>query len=103
MRRKLGCGNLGNDADDKLYIEHVKKSLSADHRNGFRLPSSEDTTKQCRDNAEGLPVHDDERLDIGLLPPISTMTSLQKRMVQRQLELQVQARMHARKRVRVQA
>lgn len=104
VRQRIQRGGIGSDVDDKLVIEQVRKSLTADYRRGFRLPNIEDASKQNRNPGEELGTQqDDDRLDIGLLPPISTMTALQKRMVQRQLELQVQARMQARSRARVQA
>lgn len=86
------------DANDQQYIEQVKKSLSADCQRGFRLPNIASATHCMTSNEGEDAAHpDDNRLDIGLLPPLTVMTALQKRLLQRQLEMRV----HARERLRM--
>lgn len=84
--------------EDEQFIEQVKKSLRTDSMHGFRLPNLAAAQGMTHDNEEGHA--DDNRLDIGLLPPLSVMTTLQKRMLQRQLEQRVQAKQRLRNAVR---
>lgn len=94
--RRRSLTKDANDADLEQFIDQVKRSLRTDHRRGFRMPNiAERRPSKTADHLEEASpggTHEENRLEIGLLPPLSSMTPLQKRMVQRQLEHRVQAR-----------
>jgi len=102
-------------AEDEAYIARMKASLKHDVRNGFLIladftvpalfgaqRSGRGGGRSPRMSASHAAKSEDPQavevpLDVGLLPPISTMSPMQKRQVQRQLEVRV----HARRRFRV--
>jgi hypothetical protein len=86
------------DGDDEQLIDQIRKSLTTDHRRGYRLPNHASCEAASKRNVhtfkveDGVAQQEENRLEIDLLPPVNTMTALQKRMVQQQLEFRVRAR-----------
>lgn len=108
-------------AEDEALIEHMKDSLRADLRSGCKFPgmTSEPPSPfgSPRRSPRGDAAADSisargagpaasgdkgETLDIELLPPIGVMSPLQKKAVQRQLELRVEAKQKLRRAARRQ-
>merc|ERR1711941_99456 len=90
-------------AEDQAFIELVKGSLRNDVRCGFLIPSAS-SAAEASANAELVGERAkavDMPLDLNLLPPMSAMSPLQKRAVQRQLEIRVHAREKLRKAARL--
>lgn len=120
--RKLNSNDLRpTTAEDEALIEHMKDSLRADLRSGCLLPGMTGETSSPFGSPRRSPRGDaaadsisargagpaasgdrGETLDIELLPPIGVMSPLQKKAVQRQLELRVEAKQKLRRAARRQ-
>jgi len=96
---KTSCGNPDRAAskvqaasEDQL-LNDIKLSLRADQQHGFRVPGLANIQGESGDVEEPEKREEDgQHLEIGLFPPLSSMTTIQKRLVQRQLVLRVKAR-----------
>mmetsp|Transcript_70788 Transcript_70788/g.133748 ORF Transcript_70788/g.133748 Transcript_70788/m.133748 type:complete len:630 (-) Transcript_70788:53-1942(-) len=95
----------GTEAEDESFIERVKRSLKVDVHRGFKMPSTSCLEAYNEHLMEGKAEqsvgrkhhHDDVRIEIGLLPPLSTMTPLQKKGLVRQVEDRLTVRRRLRK------
>lgn len=85
--------------EDDVFTTHLKRSLRLDGKRGFRIPGACATI--CRED-ESKTIFPDMPLDLGLLPPISTMCPLQKRVVQHYIDIRSKPRLQKKTTMRVE-
>lgn len=86
----MGCRRPAT-TEDVAYAEKVRKSLKHDARRGYKVPAP-GATEEMLDASCATATLTDTPIDLDLLPSIGSMSSLQKRSLQRSLEERVQAR-----------
>lgn len=86
--------------EDVAFAEQIKRSLKLDARHGFKLTAGIGTGDEAPEAGPAAATATEMPLDLELLPPIPTMSPLQKQGIQKQLDERMLARQRLRQNAR---